>query len=149
MFKSPKSYVLLIVNLSCALIGTAIVSTSIGRLYKPQSINGVVAKEWLLSILIAATIGFWAYRRGSDNEAAVWTWVLPAVWFTVRLITQLPGGNVVFKFSGAGCNLGLRAVECTNFFVFTIIFIRSVAYSLGAYGARSLRRRSTVSDRVR
>jgi len=130
----------LILHTIVALLGTAVLETAIGQAFRPHSIAAVLWKEWTLSLLCAGFIGFFMWRtwRGS---AAKWVWVLPGVWFGLWLVLALSashspsvlvGGGLWDQFSGAACDGGLRASGCRNFLVFTIPFVRGVAYSIGA-----------------
>jgi len=132
MLRALKFFGLLIVNFVVALIGTAIVETAIGKAFPSHSLSAVLWKEWILSITCGAFIGFWMWHTW-HGDAAKWTWVLPAVWFGFKVLLAIGGGTVWFQFSGIGCASGIRSVECRNFFVFTIPFVRCVSYSLGAY----------------
>src|ERR1043166_8973998 len=83
----------LVINVVIAVIGTAVADTELRRLIPPYSITAVVWKETVLSIVFAAFIGFIVWRRW-PNSAAKWTWVLPAVWFSVGLITVAGRDNI-------------------------------------------------------
>ena len=123
---------LLLLNLAVALFGTAILDTTVGKLIPTHSINAVLWKEWTLSIICAAFIGFgmwWRWR----SRAVKWTWVLTSLWFALRFLPAIGSGDLLFQFSGTGCRDGIAALGCRTFFVFTIPFIRGIAYSLGAY----------------
>jgi hypothetical protein len=130
----------LILHTIVTLLGTAVLETAIGKVFRPHSLEGVLWKEWILSLLCAGFIGFFMWRTWRV-AAAMWVWVLPGVWFGLRFVLALfashspnllVGGGVWGQFSGAACEGGLRALGCRNFFVFTIPFIRGVAYSVGA-----------------
>jgi hypothetical protein len=64
---------------------------------------------------------------------AYWTWVLPTLWFGVKFLLAVGKGSLLFQFSGEACVEGVRPIGCINWFVFSIPFIRSVFYSVGAY----------------
>lgn len=122
---------LLILHLIVALVGTAILEHTIWKVIPSHSVMAVLWKEWTLSITIAASIGFLTRCKWQD-EAAKWTWLLPALWFGLRWIVALGSGGAWSQLSGSGCANGSQ-VECSNFFVFTIPFIRGTSYSLGVY----------------
>jgi len=50
----------------------------------------------------------------------------------MKLLLALGKGSLLFQFSGEACVNGVRPIGCINWFVFTIPFVRSVFYSLGA-----------------
>jgi len=132
MPRALKFFGFLVINVVVALIGTAIVDSTIGKVFPAHSLVTVLWKEWILSIVSAVFIGFGMWRTWR-SDAAKWTWVLPTVWFGIRFFLAIGSGAVWSQFCGTGCANGIRSVECRNFFVFTIPFIRSVSYSLGAY----------------
>lgn len=123
---------LLLINVVVAVIGTAVLETTIGSAFHPHSLAGILWKEWSLSIGCATVIGFGMWRTWR-SDVALWTWVLPAIWFAIKFILAVPKGSLLFQFSGEACVSGVRRVGCINWFVFTIPCIRSVFYSLGAY----------------
>jgi hypothetical protein len=132
MLRTLKFSGLLVVNVILALIGTAILNTPIGKVFPANSVVAVLWKEWILSIACAALIGF-CMQRIWRNDVGKWTWILPALWFGIGFFLTIGTGAMFFQFSGTGCANGIRPVECRNFFVFAIPFIRGVSYSLGAY----------------
>jgi len=110
MPRALKFFGFLVINVVVALIGTAIVDSTIGKVFPAHSLVTVLWKEWILSMVCAVFIGFGISFFLAIGSGAVWS-----------------------QFCGTGCANGIRSVECRNFFVFTIPFIRSVSYSLGAY----------------
>jgi hypothetical protein len=130
-----------LINLLIALIGTSIAVTTVGRLFRPRSVVGILGTEYALSLLCAACLGF-GVRRIWKTPAAQWTWVLPSALLLIRFVSALtaiasqsvlaPSNSLWVQFSGLGCQYGLRSLECRNFFVFTLPFLRAVGYSLGA-----------------
>jgi hypothetical protein len=129
---------LLLLHLLVALIGTAIISSFLGRFYTPNTISAAVAKEWVLSVVCAAIAGFFAMRRFRSASAA-WTWTLPMIWFCWGLLMARNSVNTISadsgiwaRFSGAGCSEGIHAIACRNFLLFTIPLTRSISYSVGA-----------------
>ena len=136
-----KFVLFILVNVLIALIGTAVSETAIGSFFHPHSLSGVLWKEYALSMSCAVLLGF-AVRRVWKTSAAKWTWMLPSLWFLIRVVPVLRAtgspsvlahhNGISYQFSGLGCENGSGALECRNFFVFTIPFIRAVAYSIGA-----------------
>jgi|ERR1019366_220019 hypothetical protein len=123
-----------------AILGTAVLESAIGTAFRPHLLAAILWKEWILSLLCAAFIGFFMWRtwRGS---AAMWAWILPCLWFAFMFLLALPAsqkqsvlvsGGLWTQFSGAACDGGSHALGCRNFFVITIPFVRGVAYSAGA-----------------
>ena len=141
MPRALRFCVFLILQVLVAVIGTAIIEHTLWKAIPARSVTAIVRKEWILSVLCAASIGF-SMRLAWRNDVARWVWVLPALWFGFRVVFS--GGS---SFSGSGCVNGSRSLGCENFFVFTIPFIRGTFYSLGAWVASLLQRgrRAAVS----
>ena len=78
MPRALKFFGFLVINVVVALIGTAIVDSTIGKVFPAHSLVTVLWKEWILSIVCAVFIGFGMWRTWR-SDAAKWTWVLPAV----------------------------------------------------------------------
>jgi len=123
------------------VIGTAILSTGFGKLFHPTTITGVIWKEWILDIAFAGLLGLAAYRI-SQSRLAVWIWVLPTIWFGLRVLSPVPtvlihgshpnSAGLWYEISGQDCVHRVSDSGCVNFFAYTVPFVRSLAYSLGA-----------------
>lgn len=123
---------LLLVNLVVAVIGTAVLDTGISKAIPFHSIAAVLWKEFILSIICATVIGFGMWRTWRDS-AAVWTWVLPVVWFAFGFLMVAGRGDVFGRLFGFGSPSALAARDARSFFLFTIPMVRAVSYSVGAY----------------
>jgi hypothetical protein len=121
-----------VLNTLAALLGTAVLKAPLAEVFRPHSLTGILWEEWILSIVVACCIGFGVWQTWRST-AAKWIWLLPALWFGVRILIAYGSRGVWFHFSGAGCVNGSASVECRNFLVFTVPCIRGVSYSLGAY----------------
>lgn len=130
----------MILHTIVAILGTAILESAIWKAFRSHSLEAILWKEWSLSLLCAAFIGFLMWRTWRGN-AAMWAWVLPSLWFAFMFLLALPasqkhsalvGGALWTQFSGAACDSGPHALGCRNFFVITIPFVRGVSYSVGA-----------------
>jgi hypothetical protein len=135
-------------HLLTAVIGTAILSTGFGKLLHPTTIIGVIWKEWIIDITVAGTLGLLACRI-SRSRLGSWVWILPALWFGLRVLSLVPTNPVHgnhpnslglwYEISGQDCVMRASDSGCVNFLAYTIPFIRSVTYSLAAMiGARFL-----------
>jgi len=131
----------LVLNTCIALLCTPLLEAGVGKMFQPHSLSGLLWKWWSLDFLCAAGLGF-SISRFWRSGSAVWTWVLPVLWFTVRFVPiALSGENqsvlldhsVWSQFSGSGCTTGMQSLGCQNFFLFTLPLIRGIAYSLGAF----------------
>ena len=134
MLKALKFFGLLVVNIVVALIGTAILTTGIGKVFHGHSLGAILWMEWSLSIGCAAFIGVGMWRTW-HSHVAYWTWVRPTLWFGVKFLLAIGKGSLLFQFSGGACVEGVRSIGCINWFVFTLPLIRSIFYSLGAYAS--------------
>src|SRR5690349_24644756 len=83
-----KFVLFVLVNVLIALFGTALGETAIGSIVHPRSISGVLWKEYALSLGCAGSLGF-LIRRIWKTSSAAWTWLLPCVWFCLRIVTTL------------------------------------------------------------
>ena len=130
-----------------ALLGTAILDTCFSRIFSVHSISGVIRREWVLSILCAAFVGFFMYRTWRSGTSK-WVWTIPTLWFIFGCLVVLGStrehgvfsgsngsalGNFWTQLSGSDCNSGAHAPGCRDFFVFTIPFVRAVSYSAAAF----------------
>jgi len=123
---------LLLVNLVVAVIGTAILDTGMSRVIPSHSIAAILWKEFILSIVCAAFIGFGMWRTWR-NSAAKWTWVLPPVWFAFGYLTIAGRGDVWGRLSGFGSGSVLGAPDVRSFFLFTVPLVRAISYAVGAF----------------
>ena len=129
----------LLLNTCIALLCTPLLKAGIGNTFHPHSFSGLLWKWWTLDLLCAAGLGF-AISRLWRSRSALWTWVLPVLWFALGF-AALPGGNqsvlvgksVWSQFSGSECVSGLQSLGCRKFFLFTLPLVRGVSYSLGVY----------------
>jgi hypothetical protein len=119
-------------HLLTAVVVTAVITTEMERVHRPRTALGVVEREWILSIACAAVIGMLMFRTWKWRPA-LWVWILPGFWFGVYvLLTINRQGGPWYYLSGLACTEGFsRPGSCTEFFLATIPFIRTVAYSLG------------------
>jgi hypothetical protein len=129
-----------VLNLVIAIFGTAIVESSIwsawSRIGRAHSVSGIEAREWFLSLTIAALLGIFIGKRWS--RTAVWVWTLPVVFFALGALmyrgrprsSVLVGGGFAEHFLAPNCLADPH--DCRDFFLFTIPAARAAAYSLAA-----------------
>lgn len=121
----------LLLNLGVAIFGTGSIESFIwSRIGPSRSLFEVEAREWLLSVSIAALLGFLVSRRW-QNKAAMWVWVVPVAFLAFRALlyaTNKGSISVWEHFFAPNC-LNDRA-ECRDFLLFTTSAARTVAYSL-------------------
>jgi hypothetical protein len=135
----------LLLNTCIALLGTPLLKAGIGTMFHPNSFSGLLWKSLALDFLGAAGLGF-SVCRVWRSRSAVWTWVLPVLWFAVRFVpTAFSGGNksvlvghsLWSQFYGSECASGLQSERCLNFILFMLplvtSLVRGVSYSLGAW----------------
>ena len=115
-----------------AIFGTALLSSAIPHLV-PHSGADVIWRVWIVSTVLASLLGILAARyRAAGTE--VWAWLIPAGVFACRALLYAFGRRtgLVTRFSGYDCAIGLQKPDCTDFFAFTVPFIRGAAYSTAA-----------------
>jgi hypothetical protein len=114
-----------------AVFGPAIVESPLNRTLHPHSAYVIVAREWIESIVLAAALGFLVSRlwKSDMNRLA---FVLPSALWLAGFVLGINSGHVVARFSGSQCAKELGGPGCKDFFVFTIPFVRAVAYSAAA-----------------
>jgi hypothetical protein len=143
---------LLVIHAVLAIFGTAIVDGALRWAIPPHSVTAVIWRECVTSILGAASLGFSLWRIW-PNPGAKWAWVIPAAWFTCGLLFiagGLAGPSDIFNhFSGFVFKNNSGAEDVLTFSMFTIPFLRGVAYSVGAYISSMLRPLSFPSNVVR
>jgi hypothetical protein len=145
MLRRLKFVGFVVINVIIAVIGTAILDTALSKAIPSHSIAGVLWKEYILSIICAACLGFSVWRSWRDS-AAKWTWVLPAAWFTAGLIAVAGRDDVFGRIFGYGSGSNLGAAEIRTFFAFTVPLIRGISYSAGAYISSFLYRAPVASQ---
>ncbi len=122
-----------VLNLVIAIFGTAIVESSVwsawSQIGRARSISGIEAREWFLSLTIAALLGIFVGRRWS--KTTVWVWTLPVAFFGLGALLYRVGGGFAEHFFAPNCLANPH--DCRDFFVFTIPAARAVTYSLAAW----------------
>jgi hypothetical protein len=124
----------IILNLLAILIGTAVLSSVLGRgLWHLHTIKALLLVSYSYDAIAAFCLGFLIYRQFKTTTAK-WIWILPAAWFLFRVFTLLGGSTSLWsELSGVGCANGLHTSGCVNWFLFTTPFVRSIFYSIGAW----------------
>ncbi len=124
----------LLLNILAVWIGTAIVSSALGRhLWHPWSIQALLRVSYSYDIAASLILGFVVYRY-FKSETAKWIWVIFSALFLFRVSMLLGSSSSLWaQMSGQGCVNGMRDPGCMNWFLFTMHFVRGVAYSAGAW----------------
>jgi len=119
----------LAIHLLTAVIGTAVLEAMIAPAFHPRSFSSILWKEWALSLSCAAFIGFFMQRTWKHGITK-WVWVLPTLWlvFGTFLVSRELG--LWNEMTGRNCRI--TQWGCRDFYLFTIPFVRAVAYSIGA-----------------
>jgi hypothetical protein len=122
----------LIINLTIAVIGTAILNVPIRHAIPPHSIVALVWQESLFSIVCATGFGFSVWRSWS-NPAAKWTWVLPTAWFAFGFLVVAGHDPVFGRLFAPHSESVLYGPDARSFvrsfYAFTVPMIRGVSYS--------------------
>jgi hypothetical protein len=136
-------------NYVVAVFGTAMMESSIwSRIGHANSVSGVLAREWLLSTMIAALLGVFVGRRWLSKTATS-VWILSAAVLAFRIL--------LYGISNDTSPLGFSALSrhflapnlgdtWSDFFVFTIPAARTASYSLAAWISLRFRQRSNTDS---
>jgi hypothetical protein len=127
-------------NLAIAILGTTLIESPIWSTWsqfgRARSVHGIEAREWFLSLMIAAMLGFFIGRR--RTATAIWVWTLPVAFFALGALmysgrsssSVLVGGGFGEHFFAPSCSTDPH--RCRDFFTFTVPAVRAVTYSLAA-----------------
>ncbi len=115
-----------------AVFGTAAVDAIFSRLYRPHSGTTAIVKAWSLDSTVAAVLGL-ILRYSRKDRMGTWAWLIPTTILICKALSYTSSFDAFFAhFSGRDCGIELQGISCTDFFIFTIPFIRGVAYSLAS-----------------
>jgi hypothetical protein len=64
-----RGTLLWLINLAVAMFGTAVIETPVSRLFRPHAIGDVLVRTYLLSTLVALSLGFFIYRQWKPGAA--------------------------------------------------------------------------------
>jgi hypothetical protein len=128
-------------NLLIAVVGTTAVESPIwsawSQIFRAQSMTTRDMREWLLSLAIAALLGFFIGKRRPST--AIWVWTMPVLFFGLGALvySAKPSTSVLTDISFAEHffhpNCFAKRFECRDFYIFTIPAVRTVAYSCGVW----------------
>jgi|SRR5579871_48168 len=126
------------VNLIVACVATNILSSPFSHARSGNISQMLWSHVWLDS-LAAFGLGYSIYRWFKP-AAAKWVWIAGLCWVVQRAVryyweqrtySVLAGGHSVFwEMSGLGCDSTVES--CRDFGLYTLQFLRTVFYSLGA-----------------
>lgn len=128
MIKKIRAWAVVVVNTLVAVFGTAIFESPLARAVHPHTGFGILGREWITSIVVAGALGF-AVERYWKSAGARWSWILPSLPFVAM---ALIGRHAVGRVSGYSCAVDLGGPDCWDFLMFTVPFVRGVAYSAAA-----------------
>src|SRR5271169_509821 len=114
LMQGIKSVAILLGHTVAAVIGTAIISTSLWKFFRTASAEGVIRKECILNLICAAAIGLMMYRAWHSRLGA-WAWVAPALWFALGALSLLPSGDCWYQLSGSDCVRSVSQFGCSIF----------------------------------
>jgi hypothetical protein len=136
-----RPIVIVLGNIVTALIGTAILESDLWHIVPSTAVSTLNAKEYVVSTFIPLALGyfvFWKWRY----PAAKWVWIAGVVWFGQRAllywVSEAPSRllgvrhSVFREMSGIGCING-EWLSCNDFLGYTVLCIRIVFYSAGAW----------------
>jgi hypothetical protein len=144
LLNALRFFGLLLLNLIVAVIGTAVLEATLGRMIPAHTVLAIFWKEIAVSVVCATLIGFGMWRTWR-SDAAKWTWVVPLLWFVFGLLVLGRGiwGPLWF---GSATNV---AAEMRSFFLFTLPLVRAVAYCIGVYISTFVYPSTVTSEAVR
>ena len=141
-----KSVGLFFLHSIFAIMGPAIIDASLHDLIPAHSGTGIVLKAWIGSVAGAFLIALFMIRA-LQSKTALWVWVVPALWLAMGFMGwygshhgSIFEDTLLGRFSGNTCAITLDHRPCRDFLLFTIPFIRAVAYSAGSLLSFALRR---------
>jgi len=119
-----------------AIIGTAIVETPFFAIFRPNTVVGVVLKEYVLSVAIAFAIGYLVYHHWRLVQSK-WLWLAGLCWLILGALRSLVQPSVMEgrldalyrDMSGFGC---VPSTGCASFFGYMVPSLRAICYSVGA-----------------
>jgi hypothetical protein len=129
MPRTLRFVALLFANAFVAVFGTAMAESPLYRfLPTPHTVSTVLLKETVVSIIVAALIGFGMWRTWR-SEPAKWTWIVTCPWFVFAGLAPTHSSyfGSLFPINNPGPG------EVRSFLSFTIVAIRGIAFSIGAY----------------
>jgi hypothetical protein len=136
-----------LLNLVVAAIGTNIVESPYVYLTHPSGMSrGAVLREDLLTSVTAFGLGFFVYWKWQPI-ASKWLWLAGVCWFGWRALVALDGrhGLVLWELSASGIAFSLDRLSFENWGGYTLPFLRTVFYSVGAFCCSYLLRYRTRS----
>lgn len=123
---------LLAVQTIIALIAVAILETPLQQTFRPTSIETLLWREWIYSLVIGFGVGF-SVQRLWPNSAAKWVWLLPTLWFGFGSVIAMGHGGIWSQITGTACENGMGDLQCKGWFLYTITWLRAASYSAGVY----------------
>jgi hypothetical protein len=125
-----------LLNLLAATFGPAAFESLLWSVIgQPHSLSTIEGREWILSVTSAALIAYLVYKRW-PNQAAMWVWTLPVALLIIRIAVYasashtMAGVSAARHFFNPDCSKDIA--NCQDFLLFTVLSIRSVAYSVAA-----------------
>jgi hypothetical protein len=137
-----------LVNLVNASIISGILASPLMH-FGRDSIHTAILRDELINALAAFGLGYFVYRTWRSAESK-WVWIAGLCWFgqrairfwyeqrTFSVIHVYQGPSIYWEMSGSGCEFNYQS--CSDFMVYTIPFLRTIFYSLGAFCCWSIGR---------
>ena len=133
-----RSFGLLVLHTLLAVLGPAIVESSLRKFIKIHSSSQVVSRTWIISIVCSFLTAIFM-TSALRSRTALWVWMLPAILLGLGTFARsgsygagVFGETLTAHFCGSGCAADPDPKECRDFFVFTVPSVRTLAYSVGA-----------------
>jgi hypothetical protein len=131
MIKAFRAAGMFLGNFATAMLGTTLVVAPLHYLPRPHSAPAILLREDILSAVCAFGLGYIAYLKWK-SESAKWLWTVGTFIFLLGAfhISQRAGGTLFFEVTGRGPRND--AANLLDWSVYTLLFVRTVSYSLGA-----------------
>lgn len=131
MKKKIQTCMAIVSSTAIALFGTAVLESSLVGRFHPHTSSGVIWREWIASVVLAALLGFLVQRSWKGSVATL-SWVIPSVSFLAGVLMHFGAGHIVRRFSGYDCANEAGVPSCNAFLLFTVPLLRGVAFSIAA-----------------
>jgi hypothetical protein len=122
------------INLLVAIFVAAVLETFIGSFIRVHTLQTVLIKAYALNFLAAFVIGYLVYLRWKPSTAK-WLWIIGALWIVLRAASLALGNTTGLWRELIGLDLADPRTNRSHLFLWTLtlIAVRLVAYSLGAW----------------
>ncbi len=142
--KALRAIGMFVANALTALLGTAAIDDGMAPLlarlfgFRTASARGLLTED-LIGASVAFGLGYFVYYR-LQSQSAKWIGLAGAGWFALRVFHIIPGdqGTLLWEVTG-GADSAPDIPTFSDWSGFTLVFVRTFSYSLGAICCASMR----------